>query len=154
VVRFLSSFGWLVVVVILGAFVWFAIEISQPVERTLQEDLVVGTIRHAAELDSQGPLLGYVALFAGPATGRRPEYPVDDKLPEQDGSFALDADVLDGKRFFLLARIETAQERLFCETIALPEMRVDDDGQWVVAATGEPLPPKHVVVDTSTPCSY
>jgi hypothetical protein len=33
-------------------------------------------------------------------------------------------------------------------------MRVDEDGKRVVASTGEPLPPKHVVVDTSTPCSY
>ena len=49
---------------------------------------------------------------------------------------------------------ETAREELFCETIALPQMRVDEDGKRVVASTGEPLPPKHVVVDTSTPCSY
>ena len=151
--QFVSRFGWAIMLVIVGAFVWFSIEISKPVESSLQEDLIVGVIRHAPELDPEGPLLGYVALFAGRPAGR-PEYPVDDELPAQDGSFALDADPIDGTRYFLLARIETAQERLFCETLALPEMRVDDDGQWVVASTGEPLPPKHVVVDKSTPCSY
>ena len=83
-----------------------------------------------------------------------PRTPSTTGCPSRDGSFALDADPLDGTRFFLLARIETAREELFCETIALPEMRVDEDGKRVVASTGEPLPPKHVVVDTSTPCSY
>ena len=103
--RFLSRFGWAVVLVILGAFVWFSIEISKPVEGTLQDDLLVGTVRHAPDLDLEGPLLGYVALFAGRPTDRRPAYPLDDRLPEQDGSFAPDADPLDRTRFFLLARI-------------------------------------------------
>jgi hypothetical protein len=152
--RFVSSLGVLIVVAMLAGFVWFSIEISKPVERTVRPDLVTGTVRPAAELGPRGPFLAYVALFAGRARGPRPLYPVDDLLPRADGSFALSADPLDGARFFLLARIETALEELYCETIPLPAMRVDADGDWVVAATGRALEPREIVVDTSTPCSF
>ena len=152
--RLVSSLGVLLVAAILAGFVWFTIEISEPVEGTLREDLVTGTVRPAAELEPEGPFLTYVALYAGRAGGQRPLYPVDDVQPGANGSFALGADALDGTRFFLLARVETAQEKLFCETIPLPELRLEEDGGWVVAATGRPLAARDVVVDRSTPCSY
>jgi hypothetical protein len=142
------------VVAMLAGFFWFSVEISKPVEGTLAEDLVTGTVRAAPALEPRGPFLAYVALYAGRARERRPLYPVDDVQPRADGSFALSADALDGTRFWLLARIETAQEELFCETIPLPEMRVEEDGEWVVAATGRPLAARAIVVDASTPCDW
>jgi hypothetical protein len=152
--RLLSSLGILIVALMLAGFVWFTKEISEPVDRTLRQDLVTGTVRPAGELEPRGPFLTYVALFAGRPGGERPLYPVHDVQPGTDGSFALSADRLDGTRFFLLARIETAQEELFCETIPLPEMRATEDGEWVVAATGRPLEPPAIVVDASTPCDW
>ena len=150
--RFLYRFGWAIVLVMVGAFIWFTVAISKPVEESLQEDLVTGTMRAAGELGPDGPFLAYVALFAGRPGPELPEYPVADQLAEDDGSFALSADPLDGKTFFLLARIETAREEFYCETIRLPQMRLEDD-EWVVEATGEPLEPQRIVVDKSTRCS-
>jgi hypothetical protein len=152
--RLLSSLGILVVVAMVAAFFWSSVELSEPVEGTQQPDLVSGTVRAAKELEPRGPFLGYAALFAGRAEATRPSYPIDDVLPDPDGSFTLSADTFDGTRFFLLARIETAQEELFCETIPLPEMRIAESGEWVVAATGRPLEPMAIVVDTSTPCDW
>jgi hypothetical protein len=152
--RLLASLGIPLVVAMLVGFFFFTKEISEPVEGTLQPDLVKGTVRAAEELAPRGPFLAYVALYAGRAGAERPEFPVSDVQPEPDGSFALAADRLDGRRFFLLARIETAQEELFCETVPLPEMRVSEDGDWVVAATGRPLEPRAIVVDASTACDW
>jgi hypothetical protein len=152
--RLVSSLGILIVVAMLAGFFWFSIAISKPVEGTLQEDLVTGTVRPAPALAPKGPFLAYVALYAGAASERRPLYPVDDEQPRDDGAFALSADGLDGRRFWLLARIETAQEELFCATIPLPEMRVGERGEWVVTATGRPLEPRAIVVDASTPCDW
>jgi hypothetical protein len=151
--RFLSGFGWAIVLLIMGGFVWFAIEISKPVEGTLRHDLVTGTLRPARELGPDGPFLGYVALYPGRPGDERPAYPLDDELPEDDGSFSLAADAIDGTRFYLLARIETAKEQLFCRLVPLPEVRATDEG-WVAAATGEPLLPRRIVVDRSRPCDY
>jgi hypothetical protein len=148
----LWRYGWLIVVVMLAGFVWFAIEISKPVEGSLQEDLVTGTMRAADELAPDGPFLSYVALYSGRPGPDLPDDAVADQLAEDDGSFALSADELDGPSFFLHARVETAREEFYCETIQLPQMRVEDD-EWVVAATGEPLEPQRIVVDKSTPCS-
>jgi hypothetical protein len=152
--NFLWRFGWAIVLVIVGAFIWFTIEISKPVEGSLQEDLVSGTLHAAAELAPEGPFLEYIALYAGDPARELPEHPLIDQLAEDDGSFSFPADPIDGTRFFLLARIETAQERFFCKRVALPPMRVDEDEQWVVAATGEPLEPQRIVVDKSQPCSF
>jgi hypothetical protein len=149
----LWRYSWLLVVVMVAAFIWFTVEISKPVEGTLQEDLVTGTVHAAPELAPEGPLLTYVALHAGRPSAEAPEDPVYDQLVEDDGSFALSADPLDGETFFLLARIETAREEFYCERIPLPRMRVDDD-EWVVAATGEPLEPRQIVVDKSTRCTF
>jgi hypothetical protein len=149
---FLWRYAWLVVVAMVAGFIWFTIEISKPVERSLQEDLVTGTLRPAPELAPEGPFLAYVALYPGSPDRELPEFPLFDQLAEEDGSFSFPADPVDGTRFFLLARIETAQERFYCKRVALPPMRVSDD-EWVVAATGEPLAPQRIVVDRSQPCS-
>ena len=151
--RFLWRYGWLVVVVIVAGFIWFTIEISKPVEGSLQEDLVSGTLHPARELAPEGPFLAYVALYPGDPGRELPEFPLIDQLAEDDGSFGFPADPIDGARFFLFARIETAQERFYCKRVALPAMRMDDD-EWVVAATGEPLAPQRIVVDKSQPCSF
>ena len=153
VLSFLSRFGWAIVVLILGAFVWFTIEISKPVEGTLSDELVVGTVHAGRALASEGPFLEYVALYQGPPTAERPEYPLDDQLAKTDGSFALSADAIDGRTFHLLARIETAREELFCKLVPLPEVRLTGDG-WVAAETGRPLLPRQIVVDRSQPCSF
>ena len=151
--RFLYRFGWAIVLVMVGAFVWFTIAISKPVEESLQEDLVSGTLHAAPALAPEAPFLEYIALYAGDPAGELPELPLIDQLAEDDGSFSFPADPIDGTRFFLFARIETAQERFFCKRVALPPMRVNEDDEWVVAATGEPLAPRRIVVDSSQPCS-
>ena len=153
ILGFLSGFGWIVVLLIMGAFIWFVIEISKPVEGTLRSDLVTGTLHPARSLAPEGPFLGYVALYPGRPGDERPAYPLDDQLREEDSSFDLSADALDGTRFYVLARIETAKEELFCKLVPLPEMRLAEEG-WVAAATGEPLLPRRIVVDASRPCSY
>jgi hypothetical protein len=149
---FFWRFGWAIVLVIMAAFIWFTIEVSKPVEGSLQEDLVTGTVEAAPALAPEA-VLTYVALHAGDPAGELPEDPIADQLVEDDGAFAFPADPLDGSEFFLFARIETGQETFYCERIALPEMRMDDD-EWVVAATGKPLEPQRIVVDRSTPCSF
>ena len=151
--RFLSRFGWAVVLLILGAFVWFSIEISKPVEGTQSDDLVVGTVQAGRALAPDAPFLEYVALYPGRPAAERPEYPLDDQLAKTGGSFALSADEIDGTAFYLLARIETAREELFCKIVSLPEVRLTEDG-WVAAATGRPLLPRQIVVDKSQPCSF
>ena len=150
---FLWRFGWLIVFAIVGGFIWFTVAISKPVEESLQEDLVSGTLHPARELGPEGPFLSYIALYPGRPGDELPEYPLFEQLAEEDGSFAFPGDPADGPRFFLFARIETTQERLFCKRVALPPMRVED-GEWVVAATGEPLAPRRIVVDKSQPCSF
>ena len=150
--RFLLRYGWLAVVAMVVAFIWFTIQISKPVERSLQENLVSGTAQPAPELDPEA-VLTYVALHAGDPAGELPEDAVADTLVEDDGAFEFRADPVDGTEFFLFARVETGQETFFCKRVALPEMRLDDD-RWVVAATGEPLEPQRIVVDRSQPCEF
>ena len=57
----------------------------------------------------------------------RPEYPLDDQLTKTGRSFALSADAIDGTAFYVLARIETSREELFCKIVSLPEMRLMED---------------------------
>jgi hypothetical protein len=140
------------VLVLVGGFTWFTYEISKPVEGSLQENLVTGTVEAAPEL-APDAVLTYVALHAGSAAGEVPEDPISDQLVEDDGAFAFPADPLDGTEFFLFARVETRLETFYCERVALPSMRMEGD-EWVVAATGEPLEPQRIVVDTSTPCTF
>jgi hypothetical protein len=147
---FLLRYSWVVVVAMVAGFIWFTIQISKPVEGSLQEGLVGGTVEVAPELANEA-VLTYVALHAGRPDGDDPEDPVADQLVEEDRTFAFPADPLDGDTFYVLARVETSTEEFFCERVALPKVRVDDD-EWVVAATGEPLEPQRIVVDRSQPC--
>ena len=151
--RFVSRHAWLVVFVVVAAFVWFTNEISKPVGGSLKASLGVGSVHAAPELEADDPVLLYVALYDGKPSSERPAYPLDEQLAEDDGSFAFTADRSDGSTFFVFARIETAKEELFCATDPLPEMRIDDD-RWVVAATGEPLEARRLTVDKSRPCRY
>lgn len=152
--RLFNRFTWIPVVLILGGFVWFTTWVSDPVEEAQRKDLVTGTIEPAGALQGRGPFIPYVALHAGRPTApdRAPDVPLDDRQPEEDGRFDLSSDAGFGSRFFLLVRFETAQQERYCRVVPLPEMRRAADGVWLVAATGERLPPQRIAVDTSTPC--
>lgn len=152
--RFLRKFAFSPVILILAGFVWFTLEIAEPLQKAERKSLVTGTIHPAAPLRPDGPLIPYVALHKGVPGPRVPEFPLDDEQPEGDGdgAFELSADERDGRRFYLLARIETAKQERFCEKIALPRMRRAEDGVWLQAATGQPLERLRITVDKSQPC--
>lgn len=153
--RFRNRFTWIPVVLILGGFVWFTTWVSDPLEDVERKELVTGTIAPAGALKGQGPFIPYVALHSGRPTApdRAPDFPLDDRQPEEDGRFELSADTGFGNRFFLLVRFETAKQERYCRVVALPEMRRTAEGVWLVAETGKRLPPQRIGVDTSTPCA-
>lgn len=143
--------SFLPVLLLVGGFVWFTMAIGDPLQRAEKEPLAVGVVVADEELRRLAPLQTYVALYAG--TGRTlPQFPVDEALTEDDGSFVLRAYADDGTRFFLFARIEAADFTTYCETRPLPPVRARDDGSWVVAATGAVPPMLRVDVDASGRC--
>jgi hypothetical protein len=152
--RLSARFAWVPVVVILAAFIAFAIGLSDPPEEVERKSLVAGTIRPVGALEREGPFIPYVALHKGPPEGVEavPDFPLDDRQPELDGAFELSADPGDGRRFYLFARFETARQERYCALLALPEMRPTEAGGWVVASTGKPLEPQRLTVDKSTRC--
>jgi len=151
--RLFGKFTFLPVILILAGFVVFTVAIAEPVQKAERRSLVVGTVTPAGALREDGPFRPYVALHKGAPGGEIPEFPLDDQQPLADGKFELSADQGDGTRFYLLARIETATLERWCDTVALPPVRKLDDGRWVDAATGAPLPPLRISVDDSTRCS-
>ena len=151
--RLFGKFTFVPVLLILGAFVLFAIKVSEPLRKAERKSLVTGTIHPVGELRQEGPFIPYVALNRGrPVKGAFPEFPLDDRQPDADGRFELSADPGDGTRFYLLVRYETARQERYCKTVELPEVRQTEDGNWVEAATGKPLPPQRVEVDKSVRC--
>jgi hypothetical protein len=147
--RFLGKFSFLAIVLLVVGFAYFTYAISKPVDRAQKDVLVRGTIRPTAALLPDAPFLRYAALYGGtPDAGPL----LDDMLAEEDNSFQLRADEGDGTRFYVLTRIETAREELWCETIELPAVRYDDEDEWVAAATREPLPPVAISVGRQTRC--
>lgn len=152
--RHLRRFTFVPVILILAAFIAFAIGLSDPPEEVERESLVAGTIHPVGALESEGPFIPYVALHKGAPEGVEavPDFPLDDRQPEFDGAFELSADPGDGRRFYLFARFETAAQERYCALLALPEMRPTETGGWVVASTGKPLEPQRLNVDTSARC--
>jgi hypothetical protein len=56
--------------------------------------------------------------------------------------FELNADENDGQVFFVYAWVELSNYDQYCDTVALPRMRLEDRGEtkvWVDADSGEPL---------------
>jgi hypothetical protein len=154
--RLFARFAFVPVLAILAGFIAFAIGLSDPPEEVERESLVVGTIHPVGALEPEGPFIPYVALHKGAPEGVEavPDFPLDDRQPEFDGAFELSADPGDGRRFYLFARFETANQARYCALLALPEMRPTEAGGWVVASTGEPLEPQRLNVDNSSRCDY
>ena len=151
--RFLRQFSFLSAVALVAGFVYLSAVLSDPVDRVQKDPLVRGTIHPAAALRPDAPFLRYVAVHAGSPTvdDALVQSPVDETQTASDGDFELVADERDGTRFLLLARIETAREELWCETVELPLVRHVEDG-WVEQATGRPLEPVRISVDRGTRC--
>ena len=151
--RFLGKFSFLTALALVAGFVYLSAVLSDPVDRVQKDVLVRGTIRPAAALRPDAPFIRYVAVHAGSPSvdDANVQSPVDDAQTSPDGAFELVADELDGTRFLLLARIETAREELWCETVELPPVRHVEDG-WVAQATGRPLEPVRITVDRATRC--
>jgi hypothetical protein len=151
--RFLRQFSFLSAVALVAGFVYLSAVLSDPVDRVQKDPLVRGTIHPAAALRPDAPFLRYVAVHAGSPTvdDALVQSPVDETQTAADGDFELVADERDGTRFLLLARIETAREELWCETVELPLVRHVEDG-WVEQATGRPLEPVRISVDRGTRC--
>ena len=151
--RFLRQFSFLSAVALVAGFVYLSAVLSDPVDRVQKDPLVRGTIHPAAALRPDAPFLRYVAVHAGSPTGDDAlvQSPVDETQTAADGDFELVADERDGTRFLLLARIETAREELWCETVELPPVR-HVEGGWVEQATGRPLAPVRISVDRGTRC--
>jgi hypothetical protein len=94
------------------------------------------------------PLRGRASLYAGaPREITGQSVAVDDaeevNLEEsEEPRFELTADASDGQVFFVYAWMELSNYDIYCDSIALPRMRLaKEDGKrvWVGAATGEPL---------------
>ncbi|HUP32952.1 MAG TPA: hypothetical protein VM184_07955 [Gaiellaceae bacterium] len=152
--RLLARFAFVPVILILAGFIAFAIGLSDPPEEVERASLVAGSILPARALEPEGPFIPYVALHKGEPEGIAavPDFPLDDRQPDLDGAFELSADPGDGRRYYLLARFETAKQERYCALLALPEMRLTEAENWVVASTGKPLEPQRLTVDKSTRC--
>ena len=149
--RFLGKFSFLFVILLVAAFAYGTYAITKPVTRAEKDALVHGTLRPAAALLPDAPFVRYVALHRGRPAGAAGSL-VDDVVAAEDGAFELRADAVDGTRFYVLGRIETAREELWCETVELPLVRHDDEREWVESATQKPLGPVRITVDRSTRC--
>jgi hypothetical protein len=150
--RFFGKFSFVPVILILVGFVVFTLKISDPLKDAERKSLVTGSIHPANPLKPDGPFIPYVALHKGAPGPEVPEFPLDDHQPDGDGTFELSADEVDGRRFYLLARFETAKSERFCATLALPPVRRTEEGIWLEAATGQRLKPVRITVDKSQRC--
>ena len=152
--RFVRKFTFLPVILVLAGFVAAVFWLSKPPESEESPPAVTGTIRAAAELEQDAPLVYFVGLNPGPTkpVDQAPEFPLDDAQPDAGATFELVAEKGDGPQFWVLARVETARIERFCEAVDVPPLRRQDDGTWVEASTGKPLPALRITVDDSTPC--
>jgi len=150
--RFLRKFSFIPVILILAGFVLFTLKIAEPQKKAERKTLVTGSIHPADALRPDGPFIPYIALHKGVPGTPIPEFPLDDRQPDGDGTFELSADDRDGRRFYLLVRFETAKQERYCKTVALPRMRRTEEGVWLEAATGKPLKPLRIAVDKSQRC--
>lgn len=152
--RFVRKFTFLPVVLVLAGFVLAVFWLSRPPASEESPPAVTGTITASPELKRDAPLVYFVGLNPGPTrpVDQAPEFPLDDAQPDEGQTFELVAEEGDGTQFWVLARVETARIERFCEAVDLPPLRRQDDGTWVEASTGKPLPPLAITVDDGTPC--
>jgi len=143
------------VVLLLIGFVVFTILIAQPLRGSEKHGLVKGSIAAAPALQPNRPFVYYVALHAGAprAADEVPAFPLQDVQPGADGTFELSADERDGTRFFLVARVETAQLERYCTVTPLPELQRLENGDWVDLQSRKRLAPVRITVDKSVRCN-
>jgi hypothetical protein len=152
--RFLRKFTFFPTVLILagfGAAIWW---LAQPLEEAQSPPAVTGVVRAAPELRPDAPLVFSVGLNPGPTrpASEAPEFPLDDVQPDEGATFELVAEEGDGRQFWVIARVDTAKIERWCEVVDVPPLRRLEDGTWVEAETGRPLPPLDITVDRDTPC--
>ncbi|HEY7793726.1 MAG TPA: hypothetical protein VIA10_06960 [Gaiellaceae bacterium] len=152
--RFFRRFTFLPVVLILAGFVVAVFWLSRPPKSEESPPTVRGTITASSELKPDAPLVYFVGLNPGATKppAQAPEFPLDDAQPDAGETFELVAEEGDGSRFWVLARVETARIERWCKSVDVPPLRRQDDGTWVVASTGKPLPALRITVDKTTPC--
>jgi hypothetical protein len=153
-VRFFRKFTFMPVVLVLAGFVAAVFWLSRPPKSEESPPTVTGTITASEDLKQDAPLVYFVGLNRGATKppAQAPDFPLDDAQPEEGETFGLVAEEGDGSRFWVLARVETAKIERWCKSVEVPPMRRQEDGTWVVASTGKPLPAIHITVDDSTPC--
>ena len=152
--RILHKFSFLPVILVLGGFVLAVFWLSKPPKSEESPPTVTGHVRATERLKRDAPLVFFVGLNKGqtrPAS-EAPEFPVDDAQPDAGETFELAAEEGDGSQFWVLARVDSARIERWCEVVAVPRMRRLEDGTWVAAATGKPLPPLEITVDKKTQC--
>ena len=153
-VRILHKFSFMPVILVLGGFVFAVFWLSKPPESEESPPTVTGHVRATERLKRDAPLVFSVGLNKGrrrPAS-QAPEFPLDDAQPDPGETFELVAEEGDGSQFWVLARVDSARIERWCEVVDVPRMRRLEDGTWVVAATGKPLPPLEITVDKTTAC--
>ena len=92
------------------------------------------------------PLRGRASLYAGPAAEVTETSSSVDDAEEvnletaEEPRFELTADEGDGEEFFVYAWMEMSNFDIYCDSIQLPRMRLDEEaGGWVDAESGKPL---------------
>jgi hypothetical protein len=153
-VRILRKFTFMPVILVLAGFVAAVFWLSRPPKSEESPPTVTGHVKASARLKQDAPLVFFVGLNKGktrPAS-EAPEFPLDDAQPEPSETFELVAEEGDGSQFWVLARVDSARIERWCEVVDIPRMRRLEDGTWVVAATGKPLPPLTITVDKKTAC--
>ena len=152
--RVFRKLTFLPVFLVLAGFVGAIVWLSKPLKEEESPPAVTGVVRAAAELRPDAPLVYFVGLNKGatrPAS-EAPEFPLDDAQPDAGTTFELVAEKGDGSQFWVLARVDTAKIERWCEVVDVPPLRRLEDGTWVVAETGKPLPPLEITVDKETSC--
>ncbi|HEY8104354.1 MAG TPA: hypothetical protein VIE18_07545 [Gaiellaceae bacterium] len=152
--RFFRKFTFVPALLVIAGFVGLVIYLSKPLESVESEATITGVVRASADLKPDAPLAYYAALYPGAARppSEAPEFPLDDVQTDGE-AFELVAEEGDGTQFWVLARVETAKIERWCKILQVPELRRRDDGSWVEAKTGKPLPPLDITVGRELPCS-
>ncbi len=152
--RFFGKFTFIPALLVVVGFVGLIIYLSKPLEDEESPPALTGIVRAAPELKQDAPLVHFVALYPGTKRppAEAPEFPIDDAQPDAGTSFELVPEKGDGTQFWVLARVETAKIERWCEVLDVPPLRQLEDGEWVEAATGKPLPPLDITVRRQSLC--
>ena len=152
--HFFRKFTLVPALLVVAGFVGLIIYLSKPLEDVESAAAVTGVLRASADLKPDAPLTFYAGLFRGPVqpASEAPEFPLDDVQPDEGVAFELVAEKVDGTKFWVLARVDTAKIERWCTSVDVPPLRRLEDGTWVEAKTGKPLPPLDITIDRTTPC--